>query len=56
MLEACNQAIELCAENAMVEITNDIELANIKPHYQVKHGTYIIVDKQSILNTKKQIV
>lgn len=43
MREVCNQTVDLCAENADITI-NSIE--DLK----------LIVDKQSILDTKKQIV
>ena len=44
MKEACNQAIELCAENARTERV-----------YPDLHPSYEIVDKVSILKTKDQL-
>lgn len=50
------EALKRAAENAKVRITQNIQLANITPHYQVKHGEYVIADKQSILNTKLDFI
>jgi len=62
MLEACNQAIDLCAENAMVVDSdvpdNPMECVTFEggeEYYQSDDYT-ISVDKESILNTKKQII
>lgn len=45
MREACNQTIELAAENARTERV-----------YPDLHPSFEIVDKDSILNTKLQII
>ena len=42
MKEACNQTVDLCADNASIEIPQGIEI-------------YIEFDKESILKTKDQI-
>ena len=42
MKEACNQTVDLCADNASIEIPQGIEI-------------YIEFDKESILKTKNQI-
>lgn len=44
------KALKQAAYNAKVRITEDIELANITQHYQIRHGKYVICDKESILN------
>ena len=63
MKEACNQAIDLCAENA--ELLNDkgevtkgtiyVEGYEDELSWKRRDVTYQI-SKQSILNTKKQII
>ena len=45
MQEACNQAIDLCAENAK-------SITELHPRF----GYVTTIDKESILNTKKQII
>lgn len=57
MREACNQVIDLCAENAMAFMVSPSMLqqsgiGNISLQFQ----TYPAVNKQSILATKDQIV
>ena len=49
MKEACNQAIDLCAENAVAIIF-------VKPPVIKNDKYFAIIDKESILNTKKQII
>ena len=49
MKQACEQTVELCAYNAEVE---EIEIVLYAKVTETKH----IVDKQSILNTKNQII
>lgn len=44
------KALKQAAYNAKVRITENIELANITQHYQIRHGKYVICDKESILN------
>lgn len=52
MQEACNQTVDLCAENAEVgELHEVAESISGGPGY-----TYYEINKQSILDTKKQIV
>jgi len=52
MQEACNQTVDLCAENAEVVC---IQVEYIGERAGGYYTTYD-VDKESILNTKKQII
>ena len=64
MREACNQTVDLCAENATLDNTATEAPENKNQDYishYISRDDYtseywITVDKQSILDTKKQIV
>jgi len=62
MQEACNQTVDLCAENAKLKCTNDVHPKGYpyfmhNPNGLKEEGDLMITcNKQSILDTKKQII
>ena len=64
MREACNQTVDLCAENATLdnaateapENKNQDYISHYISRDDYNSEYWITVDKQSILDTKKQIV
>ena len=60
MRNACNQTIDLCAENAKLTL-HEFRDITFKEVYKgdthiINDGAYVDIDKESILNTKNQIV
>jgi len=48
MQEACNQTVDLCAENAHTKV--EMKVVELEMKFND------VIDKQSILDTKKQII
>ena len=55
MEEACKQVLELAAENAKVEEFYRGESYRIKDIFYDNDDSYIVANKQSILDTIKQV-
>ena len=58
--EAYNQALDDAAENALISLFDWIsggfkEFKQYSNHYSINDGTYVEIDKQSILKLKKEL-
>lgn len=57
MQEACNQTVDLCAENAEIRVTENCLIEEGSCYTTYDDGVIsVTTDKQSILDTKKQII
>jgi hypothetical protein len=50
--QVCNQTVDLCLKNARIE-NNDNKKSQ---HFMTETGEHFIINKESILKTKKQII
>jgi len=49
--QVCNQTVDLCLKNAKIENNNNKK----SQHFTTETGEHFIINKESILKTKKQI-